>query len=209
MRFFRPGVLVRLLYPDALFRMSGDGKSLCLTFDDGPDPQSTPLLLRLLAGRDLRAIFFCTGAAAEKYPGLISLIRAGGHLIGNHGYLHLDGWRVSCARYVENAERAAPFTSARLFRPPYGHLSPAQFRRLSKSYKIVFWDIMPYDFDSRFGPGNSLRTLMRLIRPGAVIVLHDRPGSSALLFLEEFIDLAEAEGYNFKFPSYLAGGRSC
>lgn len=203
MRFFRPGVLVRRLYPDALFRMSREEKSLCLTFDDGPDPRSTPELLKILEGRDIRAIFFCTGEAAEKYPGLIRLITAGGHLIGNHGYLHLDGWRVSCSGFVENVDRAAPFTSPWLFRPPYGHLSPAQYRRLRKSYNIVFWDIMPYDFDSRFGSWNSLRTLRRMIRPGAVIVLHDRPGSSAPLFLEEFIDLASGEGYSFVLPASL------
>jgi peptidoglycan/xylan/chitin deacetylase (PgdA/CDA1 family) len=203
MRFFRPGVLVHRLYPEALFRMSGDEKNLCLTFDDGPDPRSTPKLLKILAQRDIKAIFFCTGEAAEKYPGLISLISDRGHFIGNHGYFHLDGWRTSSCDYIDNVCRAAPFTSARLFRPPYGHLRLAQYRRLRKSYKIIFWDIMPYDFDSCFGSGNSLKTLMRKIRPGAVIVLHDKPYSSAPLFLEEFIDLSAAAGYNFVLPASL------
>jgi hypothetical protein len=59
---------------------------------------------------------------------------------------------------------------------------------------------MPYDFDSSFGSRNSLRILMRMIRPGAVIALHDKPDSSALLFLDEFINLAAAAGYSFGLP---------
>ncbi len=194
---------MRRLYPDSLFRIRREEKVLCLTFDDGPDPASTPLLLQILSRRDIRAIFFCTGSAAERYPDLTELIRSGGHVIGNHGYRHLDGWKTSVEEYFENVSRAAPFTSGRLFRPPYGRLTPGQYRRLKESYEIVFWDIMPFDFDSRFGSRNSLKVLMRMIRPGAIIVLHDKPGSSVLLFLEEFIDRAAEAGYSFVLPSFF------
>ncbi len=200
MRIFRPGFLTRRFYSGAIFRIGKKEKVVCLTFDDGPDPVSTPKILEVLAGQEVRAIFFCTGSAAEKYPELTGLIRSAGHVIGNHGYRHADGWKTSCKSYIENVLKAGPFTSDRLFRPPYGHLSPVQYRRLKKSYKIVLWDIMPYDFDSSFGSRNSLRILMRMIRPGAVIALHDKPDSSALLFLDEFINLAAAAGYSFGLP---------
>ena len=192
---------MRRFYSGAIFRIGKKGKVVCLTFDDGPDPVSTPKILEVLAGQEVRAIFFCTGSAAEKYPELTGLIRSAGHVIGNHGYRHADGWKTSCKSYIENVLKAGPFTSDRLFRPPYGHLSPVQYRRLKKSYKIVLWDIMPYDFDSSFGSRNSLRILMRMIRPGAVIALHDKPDSSALLFLDEFINLAAAAGYSFALPA--------
>jgi peptidoglycan-N-acetylglucosamine deacetylase len=200
MRIFRPGMLMRWFYSGAIFRIGTKEKVLCLTFDDGPDPVSTPKILEVLAGQDVRAIFFCTGSAAEKYPELTGLISSEGHVIGNHGYRHADGWRTSCKSYTENVFRAVPFTSGRLFRPPYGHLSPVQYQRLKESFKIVLWDIMPYDFDSSFGSRNSLRILMRMIRPGAVIALHDKPDSSVLLFLDEFINLAKAAGYSFGLP---------
>lgn len=203
MRIFRPGVIIRRLYPDSLFRMGSDEKVLCLTFDDGPDPVSTPVLLQLLNRRNIRAIFFCTGSKAERYPDLTGLIRSGGHVTGNHGYRHLDGWKTSTEDYIENVSRAVPFTSGRLFRPPYGRLTPGQYRRLKESFEIVFWDIMPFDFDKRFGSRNSLKILMRMIRPGAIIVLHDKPDSTLFLFLEEFIDRAAGAGYSFVLPSFF------
>ncbi|HSL86694.1 MAG TPA: polysaccharide deacetylase family protein [Bacteroidales bacterium] len=203
MRIFRPGFLMRRFYSGAIFRTGTKEKVLCLTFDDGPDPVSTPKILEVLAGQNVRAIFFCTGSAAEKYPELTGHIRSGGHLIGNHGYRHADGWRTSCKSYIENVIRAGPFTSDRLFRPPYGHLTPAQYSSLKESFKIVFWDIMPYDYDDRFGAMNSLRILVRLIRPGAVIALHDKHNSSAPFFLDKFIDLAAAAGYSFALPDLV------
>lgn len=203
MRIFRPGVIIRRLYPDSLFRTGSDEKVLCLTFDDGPDPVSTPLLLQLLSRRNIQAIFFCTGSTAERYPDLAGLIRSGGHVTGNHGYRHLDGWKTSTEDYIENVIRAVPFTSGRLFRPPYGRLTPGQYRRLKESFRIVFWDIMPFDFDRRFGSSNSLKILMRMIRPGSIIVLHDKPDSTLLLFLEEFIDRAAEAGYSFVLPSFF------
>ena len=86
MRFFRPCFIAGWLYPEAIFRMKTDEKLLCLTFDDGPDPDSTPELLDLLERHNIKGIFFCDGRAAEKYPELIDLIISNGHLTGNHGY---------------------------------------------------------------------------------------------------------------------------
>jgi peptidoglycan/xylan/chitin deacetylase (PgdA/CDA1 family) len=63
--------------------------------------------------------------------------------------------------------------------------------------KIVFWDIMPYDFDSSLDADASYNILMRRIRPGSVIVLHDKPSSSALKYLDRFIVKAQSEGWTF------------
>jgi peptidoglycan-N-acetylglucosamine deacetylase len=201
MRHFRPGIIPRILYPDALFRVKNTRKVLYLTFDDGPDPSSTPTLLSILEKHQIRAIFFCSGSAAEKHPELIALIVSKCHLIGNHGYGHLDGWRTSKSKYLADAAKSAQFTSGWLFRPPFGRITPVQFRELKKTYKIVFWDIMPYDFDKGFGTENSLRILDRLIRPGSVIVLHDRQRGKAGAILEEFLISAHRQGFSFGEPA--------
>jgi peptidoglycan/xylan/chitin deacetylase (PgdA/CDA1 family) len=197
MRLFRPWLLFRAFYPEALFRIKTEKKILYLTFDDGPDPESTPLLLKILGKYQVKALFFCSGEAAEKYPELIDAIKSDGHIIGNHGYKHFDGWKTSTGEYCDSAEDAAKVTSDVYFRPPYGHLTINQYRRLRRKYKIVFWDIMPYDFDPGFGAHKSLRVLVKKIRPGSIIVLHDSPRSSFGYFLGDFI--ASSIKSNFSF----------
>lgn len=200
MRLFRPFFFTGWLYPEALFRIKPAGKQLCLTFDDGPDPESSVKVLDILNKYNVKAIFFCAGRAAEQYPDLIDLIKSKGHLIGNHGYNHLDGWRTSEVNYITNTEKAAKYTSSTLFRPPFGRLKLRQYRQLKKNYKIVFWDLMPYDFDKSFHPAESYNLLLSKIRPGSVIVLHDQPASSLIPFLNQFIETANHRGYRFVLP---------
>jgi peptidoglycan-N-acetylglucosamine deacetylase len=197
MRLFRPCFVTGWLYHDAIFRIRTTEKLLYLTFDDGPDPDSTPQLLDFLDKHDIRALFFCDGRAAEKNPDLIKQISSKGHIIGNHGYNHPDGWRTSLKRYIDDVANAAPYTSFSLFRPPFGRLRFNQYKKLGEIYKIVFWDIMPYDFDNSFGSKKSVRILKKKIRSGAIIVLHDNHKSKYPEFIEEFILFAKAEGYRF------------
>ena len=197
MRLFRPCFPAYCFYPEAAFRIKTPGRSLCLTFDDGPDPGSTTRILGILKKHDVKAIFFCNGRKAERHPDLIDLIKTEGHLIGNHGYNHLNGWKTSLKKYADDITRAAPFTSLDLFRPPFGRLTLPQYNLLKKNYRIYFWDVMPYDFDDSFGAENSLRILKKKIRSGSVIVLHDTHDSSASGLLEEFVEYALKEGYVF------------
>ena len=197
MRLFRLCFIAGWLFPDAIFRIRTNEKLLCLTFDDGPDPVSTLPLLDLLDRHAIKAVFFCNGIAAEKYPGLINQIKTRGHLIGNHGCNHLNGWRTSLKRYVSDVSNAAPYTSSGLFRPPFGSIRLNQYRKLRGTYKIVFWDLMPYDFDSSLGSNKSLLILKKKIRSGSIIVLHDNHKSKSPEFIEEFIYFAKGEGFRF------------
>lgn len=200
MRLFRPCFIADCLYPDAIFRIKTTEKKLCLTFDDGPDPDSTPHLLDILERYNIKALFFCDGTAAEKYPALLDQIMKRGHLTGNHGYNHLNGWLTSPESYVADVLRADPYSTSGFFRPPYGRIRLNQYKELKRKYKIVFWDIMPYDFDNSFGSGNSLIILNKKIRPGSIIVLHDTSHSVANKILDEFITFSKKEGYRFDFP---------
>lgn len=200
MRLFRPGFIAGWLYPDAIFRIRTTEKSLYLTFDDGPDPDSTPQLIDILSKYNIKALFFCDGRAAEKYPDLIKRLVSEGHGIGNHGYKHPDGVITSLNEYISDVSKAAPHTSSGLFRPPYGRLRFNQYRKLKETYKLVFWDLMSYDFDSSFGSENSLRILKNKIRRGSIVVLHDTSHSAANKILDEFITFSVKEGYKFELP---------
>lgn len=202
MRLFRPTFIGSCLYPEALFRIKTTEKILCLTFDDGPDPDSSLQLLEVLNKYKIKALFFCDGRAAEKHPEIIDKIKSKGNIIGNHGYNHLNGCNTPLKEYITDIENAARYTSSTLFRPPYGRLSRSQYRNLQQRYKIVFWDIMAYDFDTSFGKENSLKILKKKIRPGSIIVLHDKVSSCAGIILDEFLAHAVKSGYRFEIPEF-------
>jgi len=196
MRLYRPWAVTKCLYPQALFRVKTTEKVLYLTFDDGPDVRSTIPLINILAKNSIKAVFFCSGNAVAENPELINKIKSEGHIIGNHGFNHLDGFFISTKKYLDDIKRASSFTSESLFRPPYGHMRIKQYSELKKSFRIIMWDIMPYDFDRKFGI-RSMSVTKKLIRPGSIIVFHDRPDCNVLEFIEDFILFARGEGYKF------------
>jgi peptidoglycan/xylan/chitin deacetylase (PgdA/CDA1 family) len=200
MRLFRPCFIAGWLYPEAIFRIKTDEKLLYLTFDDGPDPDSTPELINILDKFSIKGLFFCDGNAAGKYPELIGLILSKGHIIGNHGFMHYDGWRTSTDKYLADASKAERFTGSMFFRPPYGRMKIGQYRKLKEVYKIVMWDIMPYDFDAKMSIQSSLQVLKKKIRPGSIIVMHDKPASAANRIIGELITYAVSSGYRFGVP---------
>jgi len=200
MRLFSPGFLAVKLFPEALFREKTTEKILYLTFDDGPDVISTVPLLNILSKHNIKAIFFCSGKAASENPELVNRIKSEEHIIGNHGFSHLNGFFTSERKYLTDIKKAAEFTSDTLFRPPYGRLKMNQYLSIKSSFKIIMWDIMPYDFDRSFGSERSLSVLKRKIRPGSIIVLHDNSESTLLEFLNTFIEFAFRSGYRFDIP---------
>ncbi len=186
-----------IIYPDAIYNIRGIGKKLYLTFDDGPDPVSTPQILDVLQAHDVHATFFCTGKSIHAFPGLFARMVAGGHTIGNHGYSHLNGLKTSVRSYCSDAMRGRDITCSNLFRPPYGRLRIRQYKILERSMQIVFWDLMPYDFDQKMTPEASYNILSKRYRPGSVIVMHDTSLSSVTAYLDRFIGHATDNGYSF------------
>lgn len=160
------------LFPKTVWNLS-DYQKVYLTFDDGPDPISTPQLLDALDHLDIKANFFCLGNKAEKYPELITEIIDRGHCLGNHGYDHLSGWATSSNVYTHNAEKSSSIIDSIFYRPPYGRMTYNQYRILSKKYKIIMWDNMPGDFDAQLNEQQVLKNLMSNTTPGSIIALHD------------------------------------
>jgi peptidoglycan/xylan/chitin deacetylase (PgdA/CDA1 family) len=163
------------LFPRILWRRTKEAKSVYLTFDDGPDPGSTPFILELLEEFDARASFFCLGEQVEKHPELLDEIRERGHGVGTHGFQHLSGWTSSTKSYVDNVYKTKQRITSPLFRPPYGRLTWKQYKMIRSHYQVVMWSRMPGDFEAKKGKAAMEKEAQKKVKPGEIIVLHDRP----------------------------------
>ncbi|MCF8256489.1 MAG: polysaccharide deacetylase family protein [Flavobacteriales bacterium] len=200
MYLIRPPFLMRWAFPKALFRMPDTGRDVYLTFDDGPCQEATPFVLDILAEEQVHATFFLLGKNAEKEPQLMLRIRNEGHSIGNHGWDHLNGWKTPTTEYVANWERAVPLLGGQYFRPPYGRITPAQYRALHPQTTVVMWDVISGDFDTRITPDQCHANVMGNTRSGSIIVMHDSQKALPKLrcSLKVIIRSMKAEGFQFK-----------
>ena len=177
---FQPPAILQKLLPSLIWRIPNEENKIFLTFDDGPDPEATPRILDLLAEHNAKATFFCLGRQAEKYPAIFERIKKEGHAVGNHTFSHISGWTTSNKKYFKDIERADKIIGSRLFRPPYGRISPSQIKVLKGKYKIVMWDVMSGDYDVKHTPERINRRLQKLVRVGAVVVFHETNFSGSL-----------------------------
>lgn len=180
-----------------LWKVPAAGNKVFLTFDDGPHPGITPWVLDTLALHGAKASFFCLGMQAEKHPGLVQRLRREGHTVGHHTWDHPDGWKTPARAYLRNVLRGARGLGGAWFRAPYGHVPRRLAATLHKRFRLVMWDVMGGDFL----PGRSgracARHVLRRVRPGSIIVLHDNARSEACLreALGPILDGLARKGY--------------
>jgi peptidoglycan/xylan/chitin deacetylase (PgdA/CDA1 family) len=157
-----------------------DGPFIAMTFDDGPSPENTPRLLKMLRDRNIKATFFLIGQNAAEYPDVVRQILADGHEVANHSWSHpvlsrLSDERVSteitkCQEAIRDASGATPT----LLRPPYGALSARQRDWIQSQFglNIILWSVDPLDW-RRPGAAVITNRIIGGAHPGAIILAHD------------------------------------
>ena len=196
--------------PVRRLRGGGGQRAVALTFDDGPNPDATPLILDALAERGVKATFFILGRHAERWPDLVARAAAEGHSIGNHGFFHRKLHFKSPA-YVRNdlelgtraIERAAN-VRPRLFRAPHGFRSPwVTPIAWSLGQRTVGWSLGVWDSD-RPGVDAIARRTVEGAKPGSILLLHDGDGydpegdrTQTAHAVPLIIDRLHAAGYRF------------
>jgi peptidoglycan-N-acetylglucosamine deacetylase len=192
------------LFGESLCRVHTAQKVVALTFDDGPDPVSTPALLDLLARRDIRATFFCIGERVARHRELARRIAAEGHLVGNHSFSHsrrtnLFGsarLRAELERAQEEITQTVGQTPA-FFRPPMMLTNQRVFRvTRAMSLGVAGCTIRGYDLRGASSQ-KVLDRILRGLRPGAIIALHDGGVAPKRLvsLVERLLDQLHTEGY--------------
>lgn len=196
----RPPILFRATVPGGIFRLNDPGsRKVYLTFDDGPIPEVTPWVLDVLDRYGIKATFFMVGDNVRKYPDLYREVLKRGHGVGNHTMHHVQGLKMTSAKYMKDVAEAAGYIDSRIFRPPHGWLRPLQTIRLSRDYKIVMFDVVTRDYSKWLTPDEVVENVRRFTRAGSVIVFHDSLKSWERLetALPRSLDWLLEEGYEF------------
>jgi peptidoglycan-N-acetylglucosamine deacetylase len=196
----KPPPLIRWLTQKWLtWDMPAEGQKIYLTFDDGPVPEVTPEVLRILEHHHAKATFFCVGENVQKYPQLFDSVKAAGHGLGNHTFNHLPAWRSPAGDYLRNVDECRKVVNSRLFRPPHGQLTPWLIHELSPHFKIILWTVLTGDFDQQVSPERCAENALRNTRPGAIVVFHDsiKASKNMLFALPVFLEHFKSRGAEF------------
>lgn len=198
-----PAVNYKLLPPDeikgAIPVLNNNKKYVALTFDDGPNPNTTPQLLNILKQKKVKASFFMLGNNANAYPSVAKRVSNEGHQIGSHSYSHpqltsLSAYQV--ANQTREADKAIYLATGILpktFRPPYGAINHSVSNTVSKP--SIMWSIDTRDWESR-NPTAINNVVNRNIHNGAIILLHDIHQTS-VNSVPQMIDNLRRQGYEF------------
>lgn len=174
---FLPGFISRA-FGFRVFKRGRAREEIALTFDDGPDPVYTPRLLDLLRQYGAKATFFVVGVHAERHPDLLRRMAEEGHAIGIHNYVHKTNWlmrpgtvKKQIARTSEIIEQATGVKPV-YYRPPWGIVNLFDYANLGY-LQIILWSAMFSDWRKRVGAERLTARMLKKLRPGEVLLLHD------------------------------------
>jgi peptidoglycan-N-acetylglucosamine deacetylase len=191
--------------------LKGRTKKIALTYDDGPNDPYTPQLMEVLAKHNVQATLFLIGRFVSRRPNIVRDLVKAGHVVGNHTYTHpplifetavqIRIQLISCRQAIEDAVGA----HSNLFRPPYGGRRPTVFRIARElGLEPVMWNAIGYDWLDTTNPQRIEQNVVKSIRGGDVVVLHDgshrhlgTDRSKTVAATDLLITRYKAEGYEF------------
>jgi peptidoglycan/xylan/chitin deacetylase (PgdA/CDA1 family) len=163
--------------------------AVALTFDDGPWPHTTRQVVGILERMHVKATFFMVGYLIERYPEIVRRVERSGMTIGTHSWSHpyrtpfVD---LTPHRIETEVQRPADLLQSRfgitptLFRAPGGTYDPHVLRVAREAgMRLVQWSVDPGDYRDSSSPGGIASSVLRAVRPGSVVVLHDGGGDQS------------------------------
>ncbi|ATP42118.1 polysaccharide deacetylase family protein [Solibacillus sp. R5-41] len=207
-----PTIFIRTFSKRIVKTTSQNG--LLLTFDDGPNPQYTPLLLDLLKTYKINAVFFVVAKKALQHPELIRRMQAEGHVIGIHHYTHQSSFFMTPAMQIKQLFKSKQILESitnehvSLYRPPWGHFNAATLKN-ANNFQIMMWTSIFGDWKVQTCKTSLLQQLHQARCDGAIYVLHDcgqtfgadqDAPAHMLQTLHHFLEQAMQEGQAFTNP---------
>lgn len=200
MTLYQPPKILKLLSP-ATYQIPTTEREIYLTFDDGPCAETTHIILEILRKHNTKATFFCVGDNIINHPELFAQIKAEGHQVANHTMHHSKGFYTNTNDYINEIDECAALVGNNLFRPPHGLITPRQNAMLrNKGYKIIQWDVITYDWDTKHTTNDILNIIKQYTRPGSIIAMHDsiKAAPRTLQVLDNIITWLKSQNYKIK-----------
>ncbi|MFJ3230766.1 polysaccharide deacetylase family protein [Streptomyces sp. NPDC086787] len=199
------GVAVRT---EPILEMPADGRTMVLTFDDGPDPRYTPAILDTLDEHGVRAMFFVCGEMAAENKELLARMADDGHIVGNHTWSHplliqcdrnqIRSEMVRTSDVIEDAYGERP----KWFRAPYGAWNRAAFQLGAEmGMEPLAWTVDSTDWTTP-GTGTVVDRVENGAAPGVVVLSHDAGGdrSQSVQALRQYLPFLLDNGYHLTVP---------
>ena len=156
-----------------------DRMEIALSFDDGPHPRLTPVILKILEEYGIKATFFMVGENVGYYPAAARAVVEAGHEIGNHTFSHRKFDRLEeeeLRQEILSCEEAIASVSdspVRFIRPPEGQMSDTMRRVIGASdYRVILWDVDTRDW-AHTPPAEITRHILDTVQAGDIILMHD------------------------------------
>ncbi|MGI5358679.1 polysaccharide deacetylase family protein [Streptomyces sp. CA-252508] len=189
-------------------RMSGAGRSMVLSFDDGPDPRYTPAILSTLRQYGVRAMFFVCGETAAVNQDLLREMADDGHVVGNHSWSHPLIPRLRPSRIRDELGSTSDLIERTLgspplwYRAPYGAWNRHSFEIGAElGMEPLAWTVDTLDWQEP-GTGPIVRRVLDGAGPGVVVLSHDAGGdrSQSVAALRTYLPELLAAGYHLTVP---------
>lgn len=181
---YNPPVLLKKIFND--FSWNTINQKVLLTFDDGPNPGTTEVILKKLSDEKIKVLFFCVGNNVQKYPGLVNQIKAEGHSFGNHTFNHKTLNKLSIEEKVQEIFSVNKLFQEKFnikikyFRPPHGRFQLSTDRLLKKfGLKNVMWSLLTYDYKNDLSIVKF--AVEKYLKQNSIIVLHDSKKSKEII----------------------------
>jgi peptidoglycan/xylan/chitin deacetylase (PgdA/CDA1 family) len=170
-----------------------------LTFDDGPHPENTPVILNILKEHGVKATFFVVGQEVERHPELVRRIFIEGHAVAGHSWSHrrlsqfaFQGAWEEFSR-TKKAIREASGARTNLYRPPFGWVTlPMLAYAVAGRMKLILWSVD--SDDDRTGSKSAVLAKGRKARIGDIVLFHD-DNDAILKALPELLNEWRAQGF--------------
>ena len=201
---------IQRVFPNIIWKKITDEKKIWLTFDDGPEKEVTEFILETLKKLNIKASFFLIGKNIQEFPELTKEIIKKGHIIGNHSFSHLNGFKSKNEEYIYDIELGQKLINEKLvemgitnkikiFRPPFGRILPRQIKGLKETYKIVMWDVFSWDFKKNISPEKIYNNVIDNVVEGSILVFHNNKKSlnNLKLTLEDILVKLKEKGFVF------------
>ena len=194
------------LFGTLITNVDTDDPVIALTFDDGPVPERTSQILKILESENVKATFFVNGSSLKKHPEASRLLLRSGHEIGNHSYSHKRMVLMSyqqVAQELEDTEaliRQYGYQGTLRFRPPFGKkLFMLPLYLSNNNIETIMWDVEPETWST---PRNSVEDRINRgidgAKSGSIIIMHVMHGDNkSMQAITPMIRGLKAKGFNF------------